>query len=160
MNSTQTKLSTTIVDQRHATSSILFGGESNAYYSDERSRQIVTRVERNVHGEYVAHLGTGRTIDFAGTECELFGVQTVRSSPLFTVVDDAREWACDAAHWALDNLVSGYSAPGFPLAAQSHTYCTSCGHFDTLTTALMSYSDETTCTTSGCDFSHSRSIGD
>lgn len=159
---TKTRIETTVVDQRHATSAILHGGASNSYYADERSRQVVTRVIRNVHGEYVAQLGKGRTLDFAGNERELFNIEITAQSPVFTVVDDAREWACTAAHWALANMVQliGPEWKTFPVARERHTYCPSCGHFDTLNVEQQAWGDATTCSTHGCDFDDWRSIGD
>lgn len=159
--STKTRIETTVVDQRHATSAILFGGESNPHYADERSRQIVTRVERNVHGEYVGTVGTGRTVDYAGNATELFGVESYRTSPIFTTVDDAREWVCAAGSWALHNLTSKYAGgttPSFPIASESHTYCGGCGRWDTITTSLEAWADVYTC--SACGDSSRRSIGD
>jgi hypothetical protein len=161
MNSTKTRIETTVVDQRHATSAILFGGAANSHYADERTRQIMTRVRRNVHGEYVAELGTARTIDFAGNATpQLCDVRVVAQSMIFTVIDDAREWACDAAHWALANMTQHFGSEwaSFPGGKLTHTYCDSCGRWDTISTTFEAYADVYTC--SVCSDSSRRQIGD
>lgn len=161
MNSTDTRIELTVIDEQAEVSDVLYGGRSNAYFTDDRSRLIVTRVSENAHGEFIAQVGTGRTVDYAGNERDLFEFRTYKSSPVFDGDGDARQWAYEAQGWALDNLLSSYSTlTPFPLDEQTHTYCPGCGHFDSTRTELQAWADVTTCSTDGCTFESRRSIGD
>jgi hypothetical protein len=143
------------------TSEILFGGESNKYYADPRSRQIQTYVTANRHGEFFATLTPGRTVDYAGSQVAPYSDKMpIAYSPTFTVVDDANEWAAKASAWAVANYTGQFGAPTFPLAKADHTVCPECDHFDTLTTKQEAWSDDTTCTTEGCAYKSIYMIGD
>lgn len=152
----------TVIDERAEVSDLLYGGRANAHYTDDRSRLVVTRVSENVHGEFIAQVGTGRAVDYAGNERDLFEFREAKSSPVYDNDSDARQWAFEALSWALDNMTGNYggSLTPFPLDTASHTYCRSCGHFDTLRVELQAWADVTTCSTPGCTFEDRRSIGD
>lgn len=75
--------------------------------------------------------------------------------------EDAQDWCDVAEHWTVHHYVNGStSLREFPMQRESHSYCSSCDSFDTLTTQLLSYGNLTTCTTDGCDFESYYSIGD
>lgn len=149
------------IRERYTTSAILFGGASNRYHSADEARQIVTRVRVNAFGQYVAEWGTGRTIDYAGNPCRLIS-RIEGTSPLFTVVDDAFDWADAAGGWAVENYISscGNQLSPFPLATERHSVCPKCDRFDTLRVEMQAYGNLTTCEGDGCDFEQYASIGD
>lgn len=146
-----------------AQSEIVFGGAANRYYSDPRTRLVVTYYERNAAGQYVAHVAIGRSIDYAENATrEPLVSKHIASSPVFTELADAQAWCDSAERWTVKHYTGQLDSPRLlpGLVQQSHSYCSSCDSFDTLTTQLQAYGNLTTCTTEGCDFSSWYDIGD
>jgi hypothetical protein len=156
-------MSTSIIT-RAAVSEKLFGGSSNPHYADDRTRIVAARIETNSHGEHVAQIITARSIDYAGTALdELLVTGRVASSPVFTVVDDAIEWAAKAHPFVVENVRSGEfdaALASLPVVRESHSRCPECDRFDTLSTSQQAWCDVTTCSTPGCSYENVYMIGD
>lgn len=147
-----------------ALSEIIFGGASNSYYADPRTRLVFGYVLSNAHGEHVAHMAIARSIDYAENELsELLISQHLCSSPVFTVIDDCHEWIAKMERFVVENITSGEFDAAWrdcPIVRERHTFCKGCGHFDTLSTSQQAWCDVTTCSTESCDFENVYMIGD
>lgn len=162
MNTTTAKHQLTRTWHSVAQSEIVFGGAANRYYSDPRTRLVVTYYERNSKGEYVAHVAIGRSIDYAENATrEPLVSHHIASSNLLHSLEDAQEWCDFAEHWTVRHYVSSTtSLRDFPMQREGHSYCSSCDSYDTHKTELLAYGNLTTCSTEGCDFEFYYSIGD
>ena len=146
-----------------AQSEIIFGGAANPNFADPRTRLIFSFVETNAHGEHVAHITVARSIDYAENTLDQPLIREVlASSPIFTVKDDCHEWIAKAERYAVEyvtGILNG-SMASFPVARESHTYCSGCGRFDTLSTEQQAWCDVTRCSTESCSYENVYMIGD
>lgn len=160
MNTTE-KLSTTRTPVVAAQSEIVFGGAANTYYADPRTRLVFGYIETNVHGEHIAHVAIARSIDYAeNTLDELLITQHIASSPVCSSKSLAIGWVASAVTWVTEHYRQHGDAGQLPLDRESHSHCSGCGHFDTLSTSQQAWCDVTTCSTESCDFENVYMIGD
>jgi hypothetical protein len=145
-----------------AQSEIIFGGAANPNFADPRTRLIFSFIETNAHGEHVAHITVARSIDYAENPVsELLVRDYLASSPVFTVIDDAHEWIAKAEPWVVANVRQTFGGMSeFPVVRESHTHCSGCGHFDTLSTEQQAWCDVTRCSTESCSYENIYMIGD